>query len=31
MPLAISMGLGSTATPMNVATIQNINGQAITM
>src|SRR5574343_1074785 len=31
MPLAISMGLGSSATPMNVATIQNINGQAITM
>ena len=30
MPLAISMGLGSNATPMNVATIQNINGQAIT-
>lgn len=31
MPLAISMGLGSVATPMNVATIQNVNGQAITM
>ncbi len=31
MPLAISMGLGSVATPMNVATIQNINGQAITL
>ncbi len=31
MPLAISMGLGSNATPMNVATIQNVNGQAITM
>jgi len=31
MPLAISQGLGSTATPMNVATIQNINGQAITL
>lgn len=31
MPLAISMGLGSTRTPMNVATIQNINGQAITL
>ena len=31
MPLAISMGLGSSATPMNVATIQNINGQAITL
>ena len=31
MPLAISMGLGSTATPMRVATIQNTNGQAITL
>jgi len=31
MPLAISMGLGANATPMNVATIQNINGQAITL
>jgi len=31
MPLAISMGLGSNATPMNVAAIQNINGQAITL
>ncbi|MFT3800545.1 MAG: CmpA/NrtA family ABC transporter substrate-binding protein [Burkholderiaceae bacterium] len=31
MPLAISLGLGSNAQPMNVATIQNINGQAITM
>jgi nitrate/nitrite transport system substrate-binding protein len=31
MPLAISMGVGSTATPMNVATIQNTNGQAITL
>ena len=31
MPLAITMGLGSTATPMNVATIQNTNGQAITL
>ncbi len=31
MPLAISMGLGSTQTPMKVATIQNINGQAITL
>ncbi|GAC1602646.1 MAG: CmpA/NrtA family ABC transporter substrate-binding protein [Ramlibacter sp.] len=31
MPLAISMGLGSVAQPMRVATIQNINGQAITM
>lgn len=31
MPLAISLGLGSTVTPMNVATIQNTNGQAITL
>ena len=31
MPLAISLGLGSNAVPMNVATIQNINGQAITL
>jgi nitrate/nitrite transport system substrate-binding protein len=31
MPLAISLGLGATATPMNVATIQNVNGQAITL
>lgn len=31
MPLAISMGLGSTVQPMNVATIQNVNGQAITL
>ena len=31
MPLAISMGLGANATPMNVATVQNINGQAITL
>jgi nitrate/nitrite transport system substrate-binding protein len=31
MPLAISMGLGSNAKPMNVATIQNTNGQAITL
>ena len=31
MPLAISMGLGSVAAPMRVATVQNINGQAITM
>ncbi len=31
MPLAISLGVGSTATPMNVATIQNTNGQAITL
>ena len=31
MPLAISMGLGSNPTAMNVATIQNVNGQAITL
>ncbi len=31
MPLAISMGVGSVAQPMRVATIQNINGQAITL
>ncbi len=31
MPLAISMGVGSGALPMNVATIQNSNGQAITL
>ncbi len=31
MPLAISLGIGSNAVPMNVATIQNINGQAITL
>jgi nitrate/nitrite transport system substrate-binding protein len=31
MPLAISMGLGSVAQPMKVATIQNVNGQAITL
>ncbi|MDM7951173.1 CmpA/NrtA family ABC transporter substrate-binding protein [Hydrogenophaga sp.] len=31
MPLAISMGAGSNAVPMNVATIQNTNGQAITL
>src|SRR5450830_1922021 len=31
MPLAMSLGLGSNATPMNVASIQNINGQAITL
>ncbi len=31
MPLAISMGVGSNATPMRVATIQNTNGQAITL
>jgi nitrate/nitrite transport system substrate-binding protein len=31
MPIAISLGLGAPATPMNVATIQNTNGQAITL
>jgi len=31
MPLAISMGLGSAQMPMHVATIQNVNGQAITL
>jgi nitrate/nitrite transport system substrate-binding protein len=31
MPIAISLGLGSVAQPMNVATIQNVNGQAITL
>jgi nitrate/nitrite transport system substrate-binding protein len=31
MPLAISLGLGSNPQPMNVATIQNVNGQAITL
>ncbi len=31
MPLAISLGVGSGALPMNVATIQNSNGQAITL
>jgi len=31
MPLAISMGVGSAAQPMRVATIQNVNGQAITL
>jgi nitrate/nitrite transport system substrate-binding protein len=31
MPLAISMGIGSVAQPMNVAAIQNTNGQAITL
>ena len=31
MPLAISMGVGSNAMPMKVATIQNTNGQAITL
>lgn len=31
MPLAMSLGLGSTPVPTNVATIQNINGQAIVL
>jgi nitrate/nitrite transport system substrate-binding protein len=31
MPLAMSMGLGSNQAPMNVASIQNTNGQAITL
>jgi nitrate/nitrite transport system substrate-binding protein len=31
MPLAISMGIGSNALQTNVMTIQNINGQAITL
>lgn len=31
MPVAISLGVGSVATPMRVATVQNINGQAITL
>jgi nitrate/nitrite transport system substrate-binding protein len=31
MPLAISQGHGSVAQPMRVATIQNVNGQAITL
>jgi nitrate/nitrite transport system substrate-binding protein len=31
MPLAITMGLGSTQVNMNVASIQNTNGQAITL
>ncbi|GBL44823.1 cyanate ABC transporter, substrate binding protein [Sulfuriferula multivorans] len=31
MPLAISLGLGSQAQPMDVAAIENINGQAITL
>jgi nitrate/nitrite transport system substrate-binding protein len=31
MPLAMSLGIGSTAAAMNVATIQNTNGQAITL
>ncbi|MFN3867519.1 MAG: CmpA/NrtA family ABC transporter substrate-binding protein [Hyphomicrobiaceae bacterium] len=31
MPIAISLGLGSTAVPMTVPAIENINGQAITL
>ncbi len=31
MPLAISLGAGAQATPMYVAAIENINGQAITL
>ena len=31
MPLSMTMGLGSNAKPMHVATIQNTNGQAITL
>jgi nitrate/nitrite transport system substrate-binding protein len=31
MPIAISMGVGSNASPTNVMTIQNINGQAIVL
>ena len=31
MPIAMTMGLGSTQVNMNVATIQNTNGQAITL
>ncbi|MCU0897773.1 MAG: ABC transporter substrate-binding protein [Burkholderiales bacterium] len=31
MPVAITLGLGSAAQPMDVATIQNINGQAIVL
>lgn len=31
MPIAISLGLGSTQMPMRVATIQNTNGQALTL
>lgn len=31
MPLAMSAGVGGTPQPMRVATIQNINGQAITL
>ncbi len=31
MPIAMSMGIGSNPIPLNVATIQNTNGQAITL
>lgn len=31
MPLAISLGLGSTSIPMSVAAIENVNGQAFTL
>jgi nitrate/nitrite transport system substrate-binding protein len=31
MPIAISIGAGSTAQPMRVMTVQNVNGQAITL
>jgi nitrate/nitrite transport system substrate-binding protein len=31
MPIAISMGIGSSQQAINVATIQNINGQSITL
>ena len=31
MPIAMSMGVGSNPMPINVATIQNTNGQAITL
>ena len=31
MPLSMTMGLGSSPKPMHVATIQNTNGQAITL
>ncbi|MBL8489648.1 MAG: ABC transporter substrate-binding protein [Rhodocyclaceae bacterium] len=31
MPIAMSMGIGSNPMALNVATIQNINGQAITL
>ena len=31
MPIAISMGLGSTAVPFAVPAIENVNGQAITL